>query len=78
MMRVPNNAMDEVISFVRQNDKDKVFAAFNFSDTAQTVSFAEALYHGDYTEFSTGERQTLDADSRLVIEPWGYRVYVRQ
>jgi len=77
MIRVPNDAMDKVISFVRQNDKDKVFAAFNFSDTAQAVSFAETLYHGDYTDFSTGKRQALDADSRVVIEPWGYKVYVR-
>ncbi len=78
MMRVPNDAMDKVISFVRQNDKDKVFAAFNFSDTTQEVTFAETLYHGDYTEFSTGEREVLNVDSRIVIEPWGYKVYVRQ
>ncbi len=77
MIRVPNDSMDKVISFVRQNDKDKVFAAFNFSDEAQTISFEETLYHGEYTNFSSGNRETLDADSRLNIEAWGYTVYVR-
>jgi len=77
MTRVPNDAMDKVISFVRQNEHNKVFAAFNLSDTLQSVSFSETLYHGEYTDFASGGRQALDADSRLVIEPWGYKVFVR-
>ncbi len=77
MIRVPNDAMEHVISFVRQNEEDKVFAAFNFSAEAVDVSFAEALYYGDYTDITSGERLTLAADSRLSLPAWGYRVFVK-
>jgi len=77
MSRVPNDAMSKVISFVRQNDNDKVFAAFNFSNTPQQVTLEEALYHGDYTDFFSGESTTLGADAQLSIEPWGYKVFVQ-
>ena len=77
MIRVPNDAMEQVISFVRQNDDDKVFAAFNFSAEPAAVSFAETLYHGEYTDFVSGERATLGADSRMSIAAWGYRVFVQ-
>ena len=77
MNRVPNDAMSKVISFVRQNGNDKVLAAFNFSNTPQQVTLEETLYHGDYTDFFSGESVTLAADARLSIEPWGYKVFVR-
>lgn len=77
MIRVPNSAADSVISFVRQNDTDKVFAAFNFSAEPQRVTFAESLFHGEYTNFPSGEQVTLDATTDLTIAPWGYEVFVR-
>ena len=77
MLRVPNDNMEHVISFVRQNDDDKVFAAFNFSPAPQQVTFAEALYHGEYLSFASGEPVTLGANTRLELEPWAYRVFVR-
>lgn len=77
MIRVPNDRMEHVISFVRHNDNDKVFAAFNFSPSPQSVRFLETLYHGEYTGFSDGESVVLDADSEITIEAWGYRVFIR-
>ena len=77
MIRVPNDAMDHVISFVRQNDDDKVFAAFNFSAESVDVGFDEALFHGDYADFASGERVTMTAESRVSLPAWGYRVYVQ-
>jgi glycosidase len=41
MIKVPNSSESEILSFVRQNEQDKVFAVFNFSDKPQTVSFKE-------------------------------------
>jgi len=78
MQRVPNSAMTSVISFVRRNEQDKVFAAFNLTGTEQAVSFDETLYHGNYTNFFSGERVALGAESEVAIEPWGYKVFVRQ
>ena len=77
MVNAPNNAPNQVLSFVRQNERDQVFAIFNFCDRPQVVTFDEALHHGDYTDFFSGEPVTFDSQTRLEIERWGYRLYVR-
>jgi hypothetical protein len=77
MVRAWNTRPDEVFSFVRENEDDKVFVVINFSDRAQTVSFADAPFEGDYTEYFTGEPASFDAETAINVEPWGYRIYVR-
>ena len=77
MIKVPNSNENDIFSFVRQNEKDKVFAVFNFSGKEQTVELGETLYHGNYTDFVTGESTALDASSTLTMKPWGYKVYVK-
>jgi glycosidase len=77
MIPVPNNQPKNVISFVRENDRDKVFAVFNFSAEAQDVGFAESLYHGEYQDYFGAETAILDASTRLRLEPWDYRVFIR-
>ncbi len=77
MLRVPNDSAEHVISFVRQNDDDKVFAVFNFSDKSLDVGFDETLYHGDYRDFANDENASLGAETRLTMRPWGYRVFVQ-
>ena len=78
MVNVPNNAEKEVLSFVRQNEKDKVFAVFNFSDRQQNISFEESLHHGSYTDYFKDKTILFDASSSLKIEPWGFRVFVME
>ena len=77
MIQVPNNAPTEVFSFVRQNERDKVFAVLNFSDKIQTVIFGESLYHGRYTDYFSGDRVNLEAATQLELQPWAYRVFVK-
>lgn len=77
MIHVPNSASNQLFSFVRQNEKDKVFAVFNFSANSQTVSFHENLYHGKYTDYMNGQLVTLSADTRVELKAWEYRVFVR-
>ncbi|AWL12523.1 Alpha-amylase [Saliniradius amylolyticus] len=77
MIKVENSVPESVFSFVRQNDKDKVFALMNFSDRPQQVSFPQSLHHGDYMDYFSGEAVSFGRGSELNIEPWGYRVFVR-
>ena len=77
MIHVPNNALNEVFSFVRQNEKDKVFAVFNFSAKPQNVTFHESLYHGRYTEYMSGQSVELSADTPFELQPWEYRICVK-
>jgi glycosidase len=76
VVRVVNRAPKQVLSFVRQDEGHKVFAVFNFSAAPQTVTFAHALHHGAYEEFFSHETAAFGAETRLEIEPWGYRVYL--
>ena len=40
------------------------------------MTLHEALYHGTYTDYFSGERVTFDGPATLNIEAWGYRVFV--
>jgi len=66
-----------VLSFVRSNQQDKVFAVFNFSARAQTVSFKHAPFEGQYRDYFSGEAVEMKASTELALQPWGYRVYVK-
>jgi glycosidase len=78
MIPVVNSAPGDVLSFVRANDKDKVFAVFNLSPRPHRVAFAQSLHHGTYLEYFTNARADIGAASRLDLPPWSYRIYVRQ
>lgn len=77
MIDVPNSEPAKVLSFVRANDRDKVFAAFNFSPAPVRVSFKETLFEGRYKDFATDETVTLERGPTLDLPAWGYRVYTR-
>ncbi|MBE0699978.1 MAG: alpha-glucosidase C-terminal domain-containing protein [Anaerolineaceae bacterium] len=77
MINIFNNAPTKVLSFVRQNEQDKVFAVFNFSAEVQEVTFHESLYHGQYRDFYSGETVELDGTTRMILEAWGYQVFVK-
>lgn len=77
MLPVHNNQPAQILSFVRQNTKDKVFAVFNFSDTPQHVSFKQHLHHGSYTDYLSGETVQFNEGSTLKLAAWDYRIYVQ-
>jgi glycosidase len=75
MVHVPSD--DGILSFVRANDRDKVFAVFNLTKESKTAKFKDGPFAGTYTDFFTGEKVTLGEASALQLAPWGYRVFVR-
>lgn len=78
MIHVPNSAPKSVLSFVRRDDASKVFAAINLSAQPQQVTFEQSLFHGRYRNAldDSDHDTTLDAQTRLELPPWGYRVFV--
>jgi glycosidase len=77
MIPVVNSAPDRVLSFVRRKDEDFVFAVFNFSAAPQTVRFERELHHGAFIDYFSGGAADFDAASQVTLQPWEYRVYVR-
>jgi len=77
MVQVPNDLPKQVISFVRDNGKDKVFVALNLSDKPAKATFEKAVHHGAYRDFATGAQVKVDGNSSFEMAPWSYRVLVK-
>jgi len=77
MLKVPNNNEKEIFSFVRQNKQDKVFAVFNFSDKAQSISFAGRLHVDTYKVFGENTSTTITENTSIKLEPWDYKIYYK-
>jgi 1,4-alpha-glucan branching enzyme len=76
MVQVVNNAPTAVFSFVRMNERDKVFAVFNFSKESRAVQFTDGPFAGNYTDFFSGQPTTIASATRLELGPWDCRIFV--
>jgi glycosidase len=77
MTQVFNSENASVFSFLRANDRNRVFGVFNFSSESVSVRFEGSLHHGSYRDFDSGGEQRVDADTAFDIPAWGYRVLHR-
>ncbi|HET7476093.1 MAG TPA: alpha-amylase family glycosyl hydrolase [Dermatophilaceae bacterium] len=78
MVEVVNDAPKQVLSFVRQNDVDKVFGVFNLDASSREVAFTHGLHHGTYADAITGAEVTLADGDTVHLPAWGYQVLVRR
>jgi hypothetical protein len=67
-----------MLSFVRQDDRHRVFAAFNLSPRPLTAKLAEELYVGDYTDVFRQENVSLPAEASVRFGAWDYRLYIAE
>jgi len=74
MTPVVNTASSKVLSFVREKNGDKVFALFNLSGEAQTVSFTDGPSDGRYTDFADGSTVVVTRAASIRLAPWSYRI----
>ncbi len=77
MIRVPNDAETQVLSFVRQDQNGQVFCVLNFSAVAQKLLFKDALHHGKFKDYFSDQQQEFLDDTILELPAWGYKVFVR-
>jgi glycosidase len=82
MVPVPNDAEDVVLSFVRSmpaeaaQEKDVVFAAFNFGPNPVTVKLGDGPHDGRYVDALTSEPCQLHPGTVLSLPGWGWVVLV--
>ncbi len=74
MVRVYNDKPDQVISFIREKNGDKVIAVINFSGKPVLVKLDLKHYPGDYTELFSGKKVKLSGNDELPLHSWGYAV----
>ncbi|MCA9988157.1 MAG: alpha-glucosidase C-terminal domain-containing protein [Anaerolineales bacterium] len=77
MEPVVNDRPDHILSFVRRNAEDQIFAIISFSAQPQTVTFPLALPYGNYIDYFSQEAVEISATATLTLPPWGYRVFVK-
>ena len=74
MHKVENSNPEQVLSWVRQRDGNKVLGIFNMSDRPASVTLTSALAAGTYREFRAGSvasgEVTLREGQQLSLEPW--------
>lgn len=74
MVRIVNDKMDEVISFVREKDGDKVLTFMNLSHKSVTVQFDTSFDTGMYTDLFTEKEHKVPETMILTMDPWEYLV----
>ncbi|WP_294209634.1 alpha-amylase family glycosyl hydrolase [uncultured Chryseobacterium sp.] len=72
MVRIMNDRMDQVISFVREKNGDKVLTFINLSKDSVMVQFDTSFDTGDYTSLFTGQPHTVAETMVLNMAPWEY------
>lgn len=66
-----------IFSFLRKNDKEKIFAVFNLSGEVQTFYLNSSNLSENYKNFFTDEKTSFDNNIKFTLEKWGYRIFVK-
>jgi len=72
MVRIMNDRMDQVISFVREKNGDKVLTFVNLSKELIIVQFDTSFDTGNYINLFTGKEQSVSGTMILTMNPWDY------
>ncbi len=65
---------NNVFSFTREKDGDKVVAIFNFSNKNKEFTIKNSLYTGHYINLFTNENVELKGNDKFELKPWGYKI----
>ncbi|MEC3875296.1 alpha-amylase family glycosyl hydrolase [Chryseobacterium salviniae] len=74
IVRIMNDKMDQVISFVREKNGHKVLVFINFSKDHVLAQFDTSFDKGLYYNLFSGKEQKVDDTLILEMDPWNYTV----
>ena len=74
MVRIYNDKMDQIISFAREKNGDRVVPVINFSNKPATVKLDSKYYTGTYVELFSNKEYTLKGNDVFTLRPWAYLV----
>ncbi len=78
MTRVHTSNDQAIFSFIRKKEDNKVFVVLNLTDKELDIIFYGSLYEGNFTDVFTRESISFTVDFKIKLEPWAYRIFVRQ
>lgn len=68
---------ENIYSFVRENDKDRIFTLFNVTSEKQEVTIDDKIIEGKYKNLFTNEEIEIKQGQKFELGPWAYLVYVK-
>lgn len=74
MLRVRNDKPEQVLSFFREKNGDKVLSIINFSSDSLSVKLESTYQKGTYTELFSNKPYTLRGMDVFALPRWGYLV----
>lgn len=77
MVRIKNDKMQQVISFVREKNNSKVITVVNLSNEHVKTNLETQYDKGNYRELFTNKEYTLTENLSLDLAPWSYYVLVK-
>ncbi len=77
LVRVSTSDDSSVFACLREKEDNKVLAVFNLTAEPVEITFKKnQRFVGSYQEALSGESLTVEADTKLGLDSWGYRVLV--
>jgi glycosidase len=77
MIKINTNKDNQVFSFYREKDGNRVVVFLNLSKNYVSVKPYLKNLEGEYTDYSTGEKTTLSFNDLLSLDPWSYQILVK-
>lgn len=75
MQKVENSAPEQLLSWVRQKDGNKVLGLFIMSDKPVSATPNSGLPVGTYAEFPLRREVTIAEDETIELPAWGWRLF---
>lgn len=77
MDRVKTNNDDDIFSFVREKDNNKVFAVFNLSDQNRNIKIDDNKIKGTYKDLFADQSNSFISNYNVELPAWGYKIFVK-
>jgi glycosidase len=74
-IKLESNNDDQVYAYLREKNGRKVLVVLNLSDKKQDTDLKGAKIDGSALNVFSGKKETLQANQKFALEPWGYYVY---
>ncbi|WHO38526.1 alpha-amylase family glycosyl hydrolase [Sphingobium sp. AP49] len=75
MVEVKTSAPGKIFAFVRQREKNKILALFNFTAQPQRVTLQSPIAHGRYDNFDGGQPIEVNDGTQLEFPPWSFKLF---
>ena len=74
MIKIENDNPQQVFSFLRKKDANRVVGVFNFSAKLAKVTLHDDFYLGDYYDLD-GNQDKIIHNQQLELRPWEFKIY---